>query len=116
MSVIDEYFAKLDEANRAELERIRKIVNATVPEAEEVISYGMPAFRYKSRYLIGFYVYKNHLSLFPTSKPIESLKNKLDDYKLSKGTIQFTLDNIIPESIIRKLLLYQIENIDRSFI
>lgn len=96
MSVVDGYLAKIEAPQKAELERIRKIINTTVPEAEETVSYGMPAYKYKGKYLIGFYVYKKHMSLFPTSKPIESLKSKLGNFKLSKGTIQFTPDNAIP--------------------
>jgi len=113
MPIIDEYLNKVTPAQKAELERIRKVVNNVAPEAVEVISYGMPAFQYKGKYLIGFYVYKNHMSLFPTAKPIESLKSKLTKYKLSKGTIQFTLDNIVPDTIIRSLLLYRIDDIDK---
>lgn len=114
MTVIDEYFEKIGADEKSELERIRKIVKMTVPEAEEVMSYGMPAFNYKGKYLIGFYVFNKHMSLFPTAKPINALKSKLGNFKLSKGTIQFSLDNLIPESLIRKLILYRIEDIDRE--
>ena len=113
MNPIDQYFSKLHTPEKAELQLIREIVNTTVPEAEETISYGMPAFEYKGKYLVGFYVYKNHLSLFPTAKPIEALKNKLKDFQLSKGTIQFTLNNTIPSSVIRNIILYRIDEIDR---
>lgn len=112
MSVIDEYLDKLAPPQKEELGHIRDIVNKTVPEATETISYGMPAFNYKGRYLIGFYVYKNHMSLFPTAKPIEAMKRMLGDYKLSKGTIQFTLAKTIPEPTIRNLILYRVDQID----
>lgn len=114
MTVIDEYFEKINYKERAELERIRRIVKTTVPEAEEVVSYGIPGFNYNGKYLIGFHIFKNHMSLFPTAKPINALKSKLNNFKLSKGTIQFTLDNTISESLIRKLILYRIEDIDRE--
>lgn len=113
MTVIDDYLSKIAEPNRAELERIRKIVNTTVPEAEEVIDYGMPAFKYKGKYLIGFHVFKNHMSLFPTAEPIGAMKSKLVGFTVSKGTIQFTLDNIIPEPIIRNLILHKLDSIDK---
>jgi len=114
MTVIDEYFEKIGSDERNELERIRNIVKSTVKEAEEIVSYGMPGFNYRGKYLIGFYVFKNHISLFPTAKPINAMKSKLSNFKLSKGTIQFSLDNTIPESLIRKLILYRIEDIDRE--
>lgn len=104
MSVVDEYFEKLEPEQRTELERIRKIVRKNYPEAEEVITYGMPGFKYKGKYLVSFNAFKDHLSLFPGSKPIEKLSGKLKSYKTSKGTIQFTLDNPIPEELIRDIL------------
>jgi uncharacterized protein YdhG (YjbR/CyaY superfamily) len=113
MTVIDDYLAKIDAPQRAELERIRKIVKTTVPEVKEVISYGMPGFKYKDKYLIAFSAFKDHLSLFPTSRPVEELESKLSKYKLSKGTIQFTLDNPIPESLIKEILLVRINDIDK---
>lgn len=114
MTIIDEYFEKISIEERTELERIRHIIKTTVKEADEVISYGIPSFYYKGKYLIGFQVFKNHISLFPTAKPINAMKTKLNNFKFSKGAIQFTLEHTIPESIIRKLVLYRIDDIDRE--
>jgi uncharacterized protein YdhG (YjbR/CyaY superfamily) len=111
MSVIDEYLKNVNEPQKSELERIRKIVKQVAPEAKEVISYGMPGFKYKGKYLVGFGVFKDHLSLFPTSRPVEALAKKLNDYKLSKGTIQFTPANNIPEQLIKELLLVRLNDI-----
>ena len=114
MTVIDEYLDKIDEPNQKELRRIRKIINTVVPEAEEVIDYGMPAFKYKGKYLIGFHVFKNHMSLFPTANPIKALEKKLNGFKISKGTIQFDSNNTIPEPTIRNLIIFRIDDIDRE--
>ena len=65
MTVIDEYLNKIKTTQKTELERIRAIVHTTVPEVEETIDYGMPAFKYKGKYLIGFYVYKKSHEPFP---------------------------------------------------
>ena len=67
MSAIDDYLEGLSDSQRAELERIRRIVSDRVPNVEEGRSYGMPAFRYKQKPLLGFAALKNHLSLFPFS-------------------------------------------------
>ena len=104
MTVIDEHLAKLDLANRAALERIRAIVRAEVPTAVEAISYGMPAFKYQGKYLLGFDAFTDHLGLFPTPEPIEVLRSKLGDYKLSKGTVQFTLEKPLPEALIKEII------------
>ena len=113
MSVIDDYLEKYDGPEKAELEKVRSIVRATVPEAEEVITYAMPGFIYSGKYLVAFNVFKDHLGLFPTSGPIESLKNKLVDFKTSKGGIQFTPQKPIPESLIREILLIRVAEIQQ---
>lgn len=103
MSVVDDYLKHVPAPQRAELERIRNIVKQTVPDAREVISYGVPGFKYRGKYLITFAAFKDHLSLFPGTTPIEALKSRLAKYKSSKGTIQFTLDNPLPESLIKQI-------------
>jgi len=113
MSVIDEYLNELPPPQKDELSRIRKIIITTVPEVEEAISYGMPEFKYKNKYLIGFSIFRDHMSLFPTPSPINALKSRLGGYKLSKGTIQFNLGYTIPEPLIRNLILYRVDEIDR---
>jgi len=96
MSVIDDYLKKVEPIQKQQLERIRRIVKHSVPDAQEVISYGMPAFTYKKKYLIGFNGFKDHMSVFPAAHPIEALQDKLRLFKLSKGTIHFTADNPLP--------------------
>ena len=111
-TVIDDYMANLDPDQREQLERIRKIVHDTVDDAVECISYGMPGFKYKGKYLGGFNAFKSHLSFFPTGRPVEVLKDKLGDYKLSTGTVQFTVEHPIPEELIREMLRVRIDAID----
>lgn len=104
MSVIDVYFNTIPEPAKKELERVRRIVKSAAPLAEETISYGMPAFNYKGKYLVGFAASKNHYSLHPTPEPIAELKDKLSKFKTSKGTIQFTSDNPLSETMIKKIV------------
>ena len=70
MGVIDDYLQGLGDSQRAELERVRRIALDRVPDAEEGRSYGMPAFRYKRKPLLGFAARKDHLSLFPFSAQV----------------------------------------------
>lgn len=104
MSVIDDYLKNVPDAQRVELERVRKIIRQIVPEADEVMTYGMPGFKYKGKYLVAFGAFKDHLSIFPGSTPTEVLKDTLKNFKTSKGTIQFTLDNPLPESTLREII------------
>ena len=69
--------------------------------------------QYLDKYLVGFNAFKDHLSLFPTARPLEIHKDKLQGYKLSKGTIQFTETTNIPESIIKDLLLVRMSDISK---
>ncbi len=105
MSVIDSYLANVSEPQRAELERVRRIVAATVPDAEEVITYAMPGFKYRGKYLIAFAAFKDHLSVFPGAGAVAGLQDQLGDFRLSKGTVQFTLERPLPEAIIRDLTI-----------
>jgi uncharacterized protein YdhG (YjbR/CyaY superfamily) len=100
MSVIDNYLYPIAAPKRAELEKIRKL--------EEVISYGMPGFKYEGKYLLGFNAFKDHLSLFPTSEPIEAFKNELTGFTLSKGTIQFTVEHPIPETLVKDIIRHRL--------
>lgn len=114
MSVIDEYLAKVSEPQKSALERVRKIVRQTVPDSVEVISYGMPGFKYKGRYLFGFAPFKDHMSIFPAANPVETMKEKLKNFQISKGTVQFTIENPIPESIIQELVAVRIKDINNK--
>lgn len=108
---VDAYLQDTEPAKRAELERIRSIVKKLVPEAQEVISYGIPTFKYKGAPLIYFAAFKDHLSVFPGA-PLE-IKDKLKGYKLGKGTIQFTVDKPLPEAIIQELVASRLDVITR---
>lgn len=112
MGVIDDYLEDLGDSQRAELERIRRIVLDRVPDAEEGRSYGMPAFRYKRKPLLGFAALKDHLSLFPFSPHVvAAVKGRLAGYDLSKGTIRFTEAKPIPEDVIWEILDLRLEEI-----
>lgn len=111
MSPIDDYLSKVSPAQKAELGRIRAIARKLVPDAEETISYGIPALKYNNQPLMYFAAFKNHLSLFPTSGPTEAIKNKLKNYTVSKGTIQFTLDKPLPEALIKEIVNLRLNDI-----
>ena len=112
MSAIDDYLEDLSDSQRAELERIRRIVSDRVPNVEEGRSYGMPAFRYKQKPLLGFAALKNHLSLFPFSPHVvDAVSERLAGYDISKGTIRFTEAKPIPEDVIWEILDLRLEEI-----
>ena len=109
---IDEYLDKVEPQQRAELERIRTLVKQLVPGVEETISYNMPTLKYKQRALVYFTAAKKHMSFFPSSWAIEELKDKLEGYKTTQHAIQFTLENPLPDALIKALVLNHVRDID----
>lgn len=115
MSSFDEYLATVPEAQKAELERIRRFVRRTVPDAEEGTSYGMPAFTYRERPLLGFRASKNHLAVYPFSpEAIDAAGGALAGHDLSKGTVRFTAEQPISESALEQLLRHRMAEIERG--
>jgi uncharacterized protein YdhG (YjbR/CyaY superfamily) len=114
MSPIDNYLLGVDESQKLQFERIRKIIRRVAPDAEETIAYKIPTFKYKRKNLAHVGFFGDHMSLFPTSRPIEELRDKLKDFKISKGTIQFTMDKPIPDNIIKELLRIRLHDIDKN--
>ena len=110
MTVIEKYLSTLPATQREALQRLRSIIHKTVPDAEEAITYGMPGFKYQGRYLASFAAFKDHSSLFPGAFP-DKFRDELKDFTLSKGTIQFTLDHQLPESVIKDILLHRVGEI-----
>jgi uncharacterized protein YdhG (YjbR/CyaY superfamily) len=101
----NEYMQALPEKERIVLEELRNAVRSMVPDAEEVISYGIPTFKCNGK-LIGFAAFKNHCSLFPLNSTLTTeLSEHLKDYKTSPGTIQFTVDKPLPVSLIKKIVM-----------
>jgi uncharacterized protein YdhG (YjbR/CyaY superfamily) len=111
MEEVEKYLLGIPPEQRAALEHIRDIAKELAPDATEGISYGMPGFKLNGKYLLGYAAFSDHLSLFPTSTPIEAFKDRLADYKLSKGTIQFTLENPIPDDLLKAIISYRINNL-----
>ena len=102
---MDDYLAGLAPGDRAALERVRAVVLSAVPEAEEGRSYGMPAFIYAGRPLLGFRAAKKHLSIFPFSPAaIDAVRERLDGFDISKGTIRFSPDRPVPAGVLADLV------------
>jgi uncharacterized protein YdhG (YjbR/CyaY superfamily) len=110
---MDEYLAGLPPAQREALEHVRAVVAAAAPGAEEGESYGMPAFLYAGRPLLGFRAAKRHLSLFPFSPAaVEAVAGRLGGYDLAKGTVRFTPDRPVPDGVIAELVRVRLREIE----
>lgn len=101
MSAMDDYLAGLAPAQKEALENVRVVVARVVPDAAEGVSYGMPAFLYAGRPLLGFRAAKRHLSVFPFSpSAVEAVSDRLEGFDLSKGTIRFSPEEPLPEDVL----------------
>jgi uncharacterized protein YdhG (YjbR/CyaY superfamily) len=102
---IDQYLAALDEPARAALAQLRDMIAAIVPDAEQCISYGMPAFKLRGKTIAGFAAFKNHLSYLPHSgSVIPQLANETAGYTKTKGSLHFSIDKPLPKKLVKALL------------
>jgi uncharacterized protein YdhG (YjbR/CyaY superfamily) len=102
---IDEYLAYVKPDQRAALEKLRRVIRGLAPGAQESISYGIPAFRLNGRSLVFFGAWANHCALYPgDSITLKKFRNELREFQISKGTIRFSPDNLLPVALVRKLI------------
>ena len=110
---IDATLAALPADQRTALQSLRRTIAAAAPSAEETISYGMPAFRYRGRALVYYAAFKAHCSFFPGAELIESYRDELAGFATSKGTLQFTPERPIPGDLVERIVRERMAQIDR---
>jgi uncharacterized protein YdhG (YjbR/CyaY superfamily) len=112
---VTEYIDRLPADQKNYLTHLRALIFRLVPDAVESISYMMPAYKYKKKPLIYYDAFKNHLSLFAAGKAaILELGDKLTDFHISAGTIQFTPEKPLPDELIQKIIEYKIKEIETT--
>ena len=110
---IDTYLASLPDEQRTALQHLREVIAAAAPEAEETISYAMPALRYRGRPVVSYLAAKKHLSLFPMGYHTE-LGEELEPFKALKGTLHFTPERPIPDDVLTRLVRGRIAELDEK--
>jgi uncharacterized protein YdhG (YjbR/CyaY superfamily) len=102
---IDAYVEALAEPKRTTLARLRDTIVAIVPDAEQCISYGMPAFKVRGKTIAGFAAFKDHLSYLPHSgSVIRKLAKETEGYTFTKGALHFPTDKPLPKTLVKKLV------------
>lgn len=102
---IDAYLDRLDEPKRSTLGQLRRDILAAVPDAEQCISYAVPAFKVAGKTIAGFAAFKNHLSYLPHSGSVfPELADELVSYKQSSGALRFPVDQPLPAHLVKKLI------------
>ncbi len=111
---IESLRAPLGDAVYLRLMELYQHLKNTIPEASECISYGMPCFKLHNKPVVYFAGYKSHVGFYPTAKPIEHFKEKLNNYKHSKGTIQFPINQPLAKELIREIIEYKITSLQMT--
>jgi len=93
---------------QAKLQQLRELVKSLAPDAAEVISYGLPAFKQKSGMLVWYAAHTNHIGLYPRASAIEAFADRLEPYKFAKGSIQFPFDQPLPVDLITDIVNFRV--------
>jgi uncharacterized protein YdhG (YjbR/CyaY superfamily) len=102
---VDEYLRAVEEPKRRTLETLRRTILEIVPEAEQVISYRLPAFRVDGETIAGFAAFDNHLSYLPFSGSVlPRLADQLAGYTMTKSSLHFPVDRPLPKALVRELI------------
>lgn len=104
---VDEYISYFSEPVQKKLKKLRNAIKEASPEAEEIISYNMPAFRYHG--MLAYYAaHKEHIGFYPGTLISEEIfRNDTKGYEISKGTIKFPNDKDIPIRLVKKIVKYK---------
>jgi uncharacterized protein YdhG (YjbR/CyaY superfamily) len=112
MQDVDEYLRGVEEPKRGTLEALRRTILEIVPEAEQVISYRVPAFRVRGRIVAGFAAFRNHLSYLPFSGSVlGQLEGELKEYRMTKSALHFPVDRPLPKTLVQKLIAVRLAEI-----
>jgi uncharacterized protein YdhG (YjbR/CyaY superfamily) len=111
--MFEDYLSGLEEPERDALKLVIDHVAQIVPDATEGVSYGLPAFRYRGKALLGFAATEKHLGLYPFSpSALDAVRDRLAGFKLSKGTIRFTVHHLVPDEVLTEMVQARIAEIE----
>jgi uncharacterized protein YdhG (YjbR/CyaY superfamily) len=111
---VDSYIASFPASTRMLLTQMRETIRKAAPEAEELMSYQMPAYKLEGM-LVYFGGYGKHIGFYPTASGIEAFKQEFSKYKWSKGAVQFPLDQPLPLDLITRIVKFRVaENLEKA--
>ena len=112
---VDDYLRGLPEPKRRTLEALRRTILEIVPDAEQVISYRVPAFRLRGKTVAGFAAFRDHVSYLPFSGSVlGALADELHGYTMTKSALHFPIDRPPPKPLIKKLIAVRLEELRRT--
>ena len=98
------YLARLGREQRVALQKLRRAIRAAAPQAQEGISYGIPAYRVGGKLLVAFGAAARHCAFYPGALPIRTHRAELKAYATAKGTVRFQVARPLPAALVRKLV------------
>ena len=111
---VDEYLRSIEEPKHTTLQALRRTIREVLPEAEQVISYRVPAFRIRGKDVAGFAAFKDHLSYLPFSGSVlGQLADELDDYTMTKSSLHFPVDRPLPKALVKKLIAARLAEVSQ---
>ena len=112
---VDEYLSAVDEPKRSTLQELRRTILEIVPDAEQVISYRVPAFRVRGKVIAGFAAFKDHLSYLPFSGSVlGQLADELHGYAMTKSALHFPVDRPLPKILVKRLITLRLAEIGQD--
>ena len=112
----DAYIAGYPKETQRSLKQLRATIKKAAPQAEEIISYGMPAYKWNGM-LVYFAAYEKHIGFYPGSSGIAAFKKELASYKTSKGTVQFPVEEPVPLPLIARIVKFRLkENQEKALL
>ena len=111
---VDEYLSAFAAPTQRILQEVRQTIKKAAPQAEEVISYNMPAFKLHG-VLVYYAAYQKHVGFYPTPSAIKAFQKELAQYESSKGAVQFPIDQPMPVELITKIVHFRVrENLAKE--
>ncbi|MCP9768237.1 DUF1801 domain-containing protein [Lacihabitans sp. LS3-19] len=112
---VDQYIGTFPEETQKQLEIIRDTIKKAAPDAKEIISYNMPAYK-QHGVLVYFAAYQNHIGFYPTSSGINFFSERFSEYKWSKGAVQFPISKPLPLDLISEITKFRLEDDRQRFL
>lgn len=113
-ATVDEYIAAFPADIKKRMQQLRKVIKAGAPEAEELISYQMPGYKYLGM-LVYFAGYKNHIGFYPGAGGVLEYYKELSSYKSAKGSVRFPHDKPIPLDVISRIVKFRVKQNEEKF-
>lgn len=114
-ATIDEYISSQPKNVKLILQKIRQTVKEAAPEAQELVSYGMPAFKLNKRILLYFSAWEKHIGLYAMPSANATFKKELSSYKQGRGSVQFPFDRPVPYGLVKRIVKFRAkENMAKS--